>query len=193
MVPQRQTHKSPRLRSPNANHVGRTDLPLTPNGVKRMNEAAKALVGEDRLISCSTLSHIFVSPRLRAKQTLSILNLPSRIPVTETEALAEWDYGDYEGVATEEIKRSRPDGKWEIWTDGCPGGESPAAIAARVDGLIARIQRMQAQAVEEKRVCDVLLVAHGHVLRALTARWLGMSVAAGRNFLLNAGGVGALS
>src|SRR5579871_5741690 len=122
--------------------IGRTDLPLTANGVRRMQEAAKALVGEDRLLTASTIIQIFVSPRQRAKQTLSILGLPSHIPVQETQALAEWDYGDYEGITTADIKASRPDGKWDIWLDGCPGGESPQDISDRVDGLIRQIREI---------------------------------------------------
>ena len=171
---------------------GRTDLPLTQNGIHRMHEAAKALVGEDRLLTSSTITHIFVSPRQRAKQTLSLLGLPSHIPVTVTQALAEWDYGDYEGVTTADIKASRPDGKWDIWIDGCPGGESPQDVSERVDVLIRDIREIHKNAMEEGKFGDVLLVAHAHILRSFTARWLGEQVCAGRHFLLDAGGVGVL-
>lgn len=172
--------------------IGRTDLPLTANGIRRMQGAAKALVGEDRLFTPSTIIQIFVSPRQRAKQTLSILRLPSHIPVQETQALAEWDYGDYEGITTADIKASRPDGKWDIWLDGCPGGESPQDICVRVDGLIKQIREIHKSAMEEGRFGDVLLVAHAHILRSFTARWLGEPVCAGRHFLLEAGGAGVL-
>ena len=157
-----------------------------------MREAARALVGEDRLITTSTLTQIFVSPRQRAKQTLSILGLPGHIPVCETKALAEWDYGDYEGITTNDVKASRPNGKWDIWFDGCPGGESPQDIAKRVDVLIKDIREIHQKAVENDQFGDVLLVAHAHILRSFTARWLGLPVAAGRHFLLDAGGVGVL-
>src|SRR5271169_5632137 len=120
--------------------LGRTDLPLTQNGVRRMHEAARALVGEDRLITASTIVQIFVSPRQRAKQTLSILGLPSHIPVCETEALAEWNYGDYEGITTNDINAFRTNGKWDIWHDGAPGGDSPKDIQERVDKLIKDIR-----------------------------------------------------
>jgi len=160
--------------------------------VRRMHEAAKALVGEDRLVTSSTLAQIYVSPRQRAKQTLAILELPSSIPVTVTEALAEWDYGDYEGITTEEIKKSREDGKWDIWKDGCPGGEMPEDVERRVDGLIKHIKDSHKEAVDEDRNGDVVLVAHGHILRSLTARWLGLPIWAGHHFLLDAGGVGVL-
>jgi len=176
----------------NGRHTGRTDLPLTDNGKRRMREAAKALVGEDRLLTTSTLSQIFVSPRKRAHETLAILGLPTHIPVTETQALAEWDYGDYEGVTTNDIKASRPNGQWDIWVDGCPGGESPEDVTNRVDGLIEIIRGIHKDAVEENKYGDVVLVAHAHILRSFTARWLNVPVSAGRHFLLDAGGVGVL-
>ena len=174
-------------------YAGRTDLPLTQNGIRRMQEAARALVGEDRLITTSTIIQIFVSPRQRAKQTLSILGLPSHIPVRETQALGEWDYGNYEGVTTEDIKKSRPNGKWDIWTDGCPGGESPQDVSDRVDGLIHEIREMHKKAVQQDHCGDVLLVAHAHILRSFSARWLGEPVSGGRHLLLDAGGVGVLT
>ena len=157
-----------------------------------MHEAAKALVGEDRLITSSTITQIFVSPRQRAKETLSILGLPKDIPVCETQSLAEWDYGDYEGITTEAIKASRPSGTWDIWYDGCPGGESPQDIEKRVDSLIKDIGKIHKKAVEDDKSGDVLCVAHAHILRSFTARWLGLPVASGRHFLLDAGGVGVL-
>jgi sedoheptulose-bisphosphatase len=157
-----------------------------------MQEAAKALVGEDRLLTTSTLAQIYVSPRQRAKQTLSILGLPSHIPCEETDSLAEWDYGDYEGITTDEIKKKRPGGKWDIWTDGCPGGEGPEDITRRVDGLIEKIRGIHRSAVEEDKFGDVVLVAHAHILRSFTARWLQLPVSSGRSFLLDAGGVGVL-
>jgi sedoheptulose-bisphosphatase len=157
-----------------------------------MREAAKALVGEDRLITSSTITQIFVSPRQRAKETLSILGLPKHIPVCETKSLAEWDYGDYEGITTDAIKASRPSGTWDIWQDGCPGGESPQDIEKRVDSLIKDIREIHKKAVEEDKPGDVLCVAHAHILRSFTARWLGVPVAGGRHFLLDAGGAGVL-
>jgi sedoheptulose-bisphosphatase len=172
--------------------LGKTDLPLTPNGIKRMQEAAKALVGEDRLVTSSTLAEIFVSPRQRAQKTLSILNLPSSIPVTVTDALAEWDYGDYEGVTTDDIKKSRESGTWDIWKDGCPGGEMPEDVEKRVDRLIKHVKEIHKNAIDEDTKGDVVLVAHGHILRSLTARWLDLPIGAGHHFLLDAGGVGVL-
>src|SRR5579859_2653289 len=193
MVPQRPSYRSPSSPSPHrgvreagVNTSGRTDLPLTQNGVRRMREAAKALVGEDRLLTTSTLVQIFVSPRQRAKQTLAIFGLPSHIPVTETQELCEWDYGDYEGVTTADIKKSRPNGEWDIWKDGCPGGESPKDVSRRVDGLIAKIREIHMDAKKEDKFGDVVLVAHAHILRSFTARWLNLDISAGRHFLLDA-------
>jgi sedoheptulose-bisphosphatase len=176
----------------NGRHTGRTDIPLTPNGIRRMRLAAKALVGDDRLITPSTITQIFVSPRKRAHQTLEILSLPPHIPVKETPALQEWDYGDYEGITTASIRASRPDGTWDIWRDGCPGGEDPEDIAKRCDALIGEIREIHRRATETETDGDVLCVAHAHILRSFTARWLGLGVAGGRHFLLDAGGAGVL-
>jgi probable phosphoglycerate mutase len=156
-----------------------------------MQEAAKALVGEDRLLTTSSITQIYCSPRQRAQQTLKILSLPSTVPVTITPLLCEWDYGDYEGITTNEIKERRG-GSWDIWKDGCPGGESPEDVQKRVDTLIEEIRRVHREAEEQDRCGDVVLVAHAHILRSFTARWLGLPVAAGRSFLLDAGGVGVL-
>src|SRR5277367_2806543 len=158
MVREWTSHRSPHP-SPTTTQLtlpGKTDLPLTGNGVRRMQEAAKALVGEDRLITPSTITQIFVSPRQRAHQTLSILGLSSSIPVCETPALAEWDYGDYEGITTDAIKTSRPGGTWDIWVDGCPGGESPEDISTRVDKLIGDIREIHKKALAEGTSGDVL-------------------------------------
>lgn len=106
--------------------------------------------------------------------------------------MAEWDYGDYEGITTDEIRASRPGGKWDIWKDGCPGGESPDDIAERCDGLIEQIREIHRKAVEGEVNGDVLCVAHAHILRSFAARWLGVRVSGGRHFLLDAGGAGVL-
>jgi sedoheptulose-bisphosphatase len=158
-----------------------------------MQQAAKALVGEDRLFTPSTIVQIFVSPRQRARQTLSILGLPDTIPIQETPELAEWDYGDYEGIKTSDIKQSRPDGKWDIWIDGCPGGESPEDVGKRVDRLIKKIREIHQKAMEMGTHGDILCVAHAHILRSFTARWLNENVSGGRHLLLDAGGAGVLT
>ena len=95
--------------------------------------------------------------------------------------LREWDYGDFEGLTTAEIRAANPD--WVLWRDGCPGGESPAEVRERADRALARLRAAGG---------DALAFAHGHILRVLTARWLGMEVAAGARFALAAGAVGVL-
>lgn len=130
----------------NGRHTGTTDIPLTANGEKRIRATGKALVGDDRLIVPRNLAHIYVSPRKRAQRTLELLGLgckegempwerhgdveeggdSSRAKIEITDRIAEWDYGDYEGVTSKEIKKTRAEkgqGDWDIWRDGCPGGE----------------------------------------------------------------------
>ncbi len=98
-----------------------------------------------------------------------------------TDDLHEWDYGDYEGLTTPQIREQNPD--WNLWRDGCPGGESPAEIGARVDRVLERFKAIDGNG---------LAFAHGHVLRVLTARWLQMDVAAGARFALAAAGLSVL-
>ncbi|KAF2773400.1 phosphoglycerate mutase-like protein [Teratosphaeria nubilosa] len=119
-----------------------------------------------------------------------------------TEAVREWDYGDYEGVTSEEIKKHREDKgepAWDIWRNGCPGGESPQQITERLDALIADIRkRFHGHAIGKikgsvKEPYDVLVVAHGHILRAFAGRWVGKNIADNPSLILEAGGVGTLS
>lgn len=205
----------------NGRHTGSTDIPLTANGEKRVLATGKALVGNDRLIVPSKLAHIYVSPRRRAQRTLELLNLAcedqlpwqahgepfcegprcsARIEVTQD--IREWDYGDYEGITTSRIRELREhqglDPDWDIWRDGCPGGESPADITERLDRLIKQIrEKWHAPAMRghqgEGVSGDVLIVAHGHILRAFAQRWARQSLHGGPTFLLEAGGVGTLS
>jgi probable phosphoglycerate mutase len=97
------------------------------------------------------------------------------------EALREWDYGDYEGLTTVEIHDVRPD--WDLWSDGCPGGESPREVGSRADRVLSRLRSAEG---------DALVFAHGHILRALAARWAGFEVAAGSRFALGAGSISVL-
>ncbi|RMZ14388.1 hypothetical protein D0862_02054 [Hortaea werneckii] len=119
-----------------------------------------------------------------------------------TEAVREWDYGDYEGVTSQEIRKQREEkgqDEWDIWRDGCPGGESPQQITARLDELISDIrQRFHSHAIGKPKGTvnepfDVLIVAHGHILRALAGRWVGRNIADNPSLILEAGGVGTLS
>jgi len=129
----------------NGRHTGTTELPLTINGEKRVKATGKALVGDDRLIVPKKLAHIYVSPRCRAQRTLELLHIgckerfpwrqekmPQDEPVRTdakievTDAIREWDYGEYEGLTSAEIREQREQkgvGPWDIWRDGCPGGE----------------------------------------------------------------------
>ncbi|KAG5972029.1 hypothetical protein E4U55_000950 [Claviceps digitariae] len=203
-------------------HTGRTDIPLTANGEKRVRATGQALVGDDRLIVPHQLAHIYVSPRKRAQRTFELINLDStgdlpwqahgirqqhrlecHAEVQVTEDVREWDYGDYEGITSPEIHEMRAregiPGTWDIWRDGCPGGESPEQITDRLDRLIHEIRQKWHKPAMHKSDPntvvhgDVLIVAHGHILRALAMRWVGKSLQDGPAFLLEAGGVGTLS
>ncbi|KAM4061220.1 histidine phosphatase superfamily (branch 1) domain-containing protein [Hirsutella rhossiliensis] len=203
-------------------HTGRTDIPLTADGEERVRATGEALVGNNRLIVPRKLSHIYVSPRKRAQRTFELLGLgtagalpwaahggalqrkgsvcDARVEVIED--VREWDYGDYEGIVTPEIRRMRAEqglqGTWDIWRDGCPGGESPEQVTQRLDRLIADIRQKWHQPVMSSKHAadeagDVLIVAHGHILRAFAMRWAGKTLQDGPAFLLEAGGVGTLS
>ncbi|KFY71905.1 hypothetical protein V499_07931 [Pseudogymnoascus sp. VKM F-103] len=201
----------------NGRHTGTTELPLTANGEKRIKATGHALIGNDRLIVPGSLLHVYVSPRHRAQRTLELLDIgwAEKLPWAEkpdpdvrvrcdasveiTEDIREWDYGDYEGVTSAEIKKQRDEAglpKWDIWRDGCPGGESPADITNRLNRLIKDIRtRWHADVIgtTENVPKDVLIVAHGHILRAFAMLWVGKAIEDGPSLLLEAGGVGTLS
>jgi broad specificity phosphatase PhoE len=170
---------------------------LTEHGESRVKTTGRALIGEDRLIAPSQIAHIYVSPRQRAQQTLRLLHshLPEscRAATTTTDLLKEWHYGEYEGEFSSDI-RKKAGGVWDIWTDGCPGGESPKDVEERCDRLIQEIrEKWHKPAFEGKRPSgDVILVAHGHLLRVFATRWIGRSVSEGVPLVLEAGGVGTL-
>ncbi|MGW1228718.1 histidine phosphatase family protein [Streptomyces sp. NPDC001478] len=168
--------------SRNGQHTSHTDLPLTPFGERQARALAPLLA--DRAIALT-----LVSPSVRARRTAELAGLAApRI----TPELREWDYGGYEGVTTEEIHRTRPD--WNLWTDGVtPGpdahpGETPAAVGARADRVLAQVREAAGRAGDE----DVVLVAHSHFLRVLTARYLGLTPAEGTLFQLATGAVSRL-
>ncbi|MFJ8591370.1 histidine phosphatase family protein [Streptomyces sp. NPDC093598] len=161
-------------------HTSFTDLPLTPNGEKQATSLAPLLAGR-------SFALVLTSPLGRAVRTAELAGLTGAVRDAD---LHEWYYGAYEGVTTEEIHRTRPD--WDLWTDGGPPGpdgepgESPEEVGERADRVLARA----AKALPEG---DVMLVAHGHFLRVLTARRLGLSPAEGRLFRLETGTVSRLS
>ena len=150
-------------------HTSRTDLPLNEGG------RAKALSLRPRLEG-REFAAIWSSPRERALETARLLGFA---PVVDDD-LAEWDYGEYEGLTSAQIRERRPG--WELWSDGCPGGESSADIGRRADAVLASLPP----------VGDVLIFSHGHMLRVLTARWLGLPPAGGALFVLAPGVVGVL-
>src|SRR5205814_5547306 len=148
-------------------HTGTTDIPLTDNGRRLAERMRLALAKQEfALVLCS--------PMQRARETCELAGLGNKAVIDHD--LAEWNYGEYEGLTPKQIHESAPG--WLIFRDGCPGGESPAQVGARADRVIAR-----ARAVDG----DVALVAHGHVLRALAARWIGLPAGAGQHFLLDTG------
>ncbi|KAL8998785.1 MAG: hypothetical protein Q9169_002235 [Polycauliona sp. 2 TL-2023] len=204
----------------NGRHTGTTELLLTANGEKRIRATGQALVGDDRLIVPSQLAHVYVSPRKRAQKTLELLNLGCKDPfpwqeqqqpdrsnirtnakVQVNDDISEWDYGDYEGLTSAAIREQRErngQGSWDIWRDGCPGGESPEDVTKRLDRLIDDIRSRFHERFFENREdpaipSDVLVVAHGHILRAFAMRWIKRGLTEGVSLLLEAGGVGTLS
>ncbi|MEU0383049.1 histidine phosphatase family protein [Streptomyces chartreusis] len=163
-------------------HTSYTDLPLTAHGEEQARAVAPLLAGRPVALALT-------SPLRRAVRTAELAGLGG---ATIDADLHEWDYGGYEGITTAEIHRTRPD--WNLWTDGvAPGpeghtGESPEDVAVRADRLLARI----APVLDDPSAGDVVLVAHGHFLRVLTARRLGLPPAAGSLFLLGTGTVSRL-
>ncbi|WP_091513844.1 acid phosphatase [Amycolatopsis sacchari] len=161
--------------SVNGRHTGRTDIPLTPAGENQASAAGLTL-GTLRKGPALVLS----SPRQRAVRTAQLAGL---VVDEQTEDLAEWDYGEYEGVTTAKIRETVPD--WTVWRGPIPGGESSAQVAARADRLLARVRAALADT-------EVILVGHGHFSRVLVARWLGLPASAGVHFGLDPAGVSVL-
>ena len=153
-------------------HTGRTDVPLTPRGIRQAEALAAALGGR-------TFALVLTSPLQRAVDTCRLAGLAAR--VERTPDLVEWDYGDYEGRTTAEIRARVPG--WSLWRDGAPGGEQADDVGRRVDRVIAAIRRGDG---------DAALFAHGHVLRVFAARWLGLPATDGRLFALDTATLGVL-
>jgi broad specificity phosphatase PhoE len=154
-------------------HTGLTDLPLTERGERNARQLGRRLNG-------LALAKVFTSPLQRAVRTCELAGFGSVAEVDRD--LLEWNYGDYEGRRTAEILVERPD--WQLFRDGCPGGESPTQVGARADRVVRRLRAIQS---------DVLLFSSGHFLRVLAARWLGLEPAAGRFLLLSTASMSALS
>ncbi len=152
-------------------HTSTTDLPLTDAGV-----AAAGRLGEE--LDGRAFALVLTSPRLRARHTAELAGYPG---AAVDDDLVEWDYGELEGVTTATIRETVPG--WTVWTHPAPGGETAAAVGARVDRVIARARAADG---------DTLLFGHSHCLRALAARWLGQPVADGRLFRLDTATVSVL-
>lgn len=154
-------------------HTGRTDLPLTPQGETMARELATALKD-------ISFSLVLTSPRLRARSTCALAGF-GEPGVQADENLAEWDYGDYEGLRTAEIHEQHP--AWDVWMDGCPGGEAPSDVSERADLLIARLRDLTG---------NIVLFSHGQFGRVLAARWIGLPVTQGQHFAIAPASIGIL-
>lgn len=153
-------------------HTSRTDLPLLEAG----REQALAMVPA---LQAQRFATVLCSPLRRAQETCELAGFGDEAEICED--LREWDYGEYEGMTTPEIWRERPD--WSLWRDGCPGGENPDQVGGRADRVLARASAADG---------DVLVFAHGHVLRVIAARWVEQPVAFGARLALGAGALTAL-
>ena len=154
-------------------HTGTTDIPLTDNG-RHLAERLRPVLAKN------TFALVLVSPMLRARETCELAGLGDQAVIDRN--LAEWDYGQYEGLTPKQINMVAPG--WLIFRDGCPGGETPEQVGDRVDKVIARVRAVGG---------DCALFAHGHVLRVLGVRWLGFPAGAGRHLALNTGAISVLS
>jgi broad specificity phosphatase PhoE len=150
--------------SKSGRHTSVTDLPLTPEGERVAANLKERLAGE-------SFDLVLTSPRQRARRTAELAGYPD---AEVDDDLVEWNYGDYEGITTAEIRKTVPG--WTVWDDPVPNGETPAQLTTRLDRVVARIAAVPG---------DVLVFGHSHALRGLTARWLELDVTEGRHFVLN--------
>ena len=153
-------------------HTGRTDLPLTENGERRAAHLRDRLSG-------ITFTHVLTSPLQRARRTCELAGFGAVLQIAPD--LHEWDYGDFEGRTTADIRAQQPG--WNVFRDGCPGGESVEQVARRADRVLAGLRSLEGM---------VALFSHGQFLRALAMRWLGMGVPDGAHFALDAGSISLL-
>jgi broad specificity phosphatase PhoE len=153
-------------------HTGLTDLPLTERGEGNARRLGERLTG-------LAFAKVFTSPLQRAARTCELAGFGAVAEIDRD--LMEWNYGDYEGRRTVEIHAERRD--WQLFRDGCPGGESPDQVGARADRVVSRVRAVQG---------DVLLFSSGHFLRVFAARWLGLEPAGGRYFLLSTASLSTL-
>ena len=154
-------------------HTGMTDLPLTQNGERNARQLADRLKG-------LTFAKVFSSPLQRARRTCELAGFGAAAEVDGD--LVEWDYGQYEGRTSADILKEQPG--WQLFRDGCPGGETPQQVGARADRVVSRLRAVPG---------DVLVFSSGHFIRVLAARWLGLEAGApGRHFLLGTASLSAV-
>jgi broad specificity phosphatase PhoE len=153
-------------------HTGLTDLPLTERGEGNARRLGERLAG-------LAFAKVLTSPLQRATRTCELAGFGSAAEADRD--LVEWNYGEYEGVRTTEIHVKRP--AWELFRDGCPGGESPEQVGVRADRVVSRVRAIKG---------NVLIFSSGHFLRVLAARWLGLEPAAGRFFMLDTASLSVL-
>jgi broad specificity phosphatase PhoE len=158
-------------------HTGRTDVPLTPEGEQRARLAGRLLAA---LRDGAAPALVLTSPRARAVRTAELAGLTVD---DTTEDLAEWDYGEYEGLTTPQIREHVPE--WTVWTHPCPGGETADEIGARAAKVLDRVRAALPHG-------DVILVGHGHFSRVLIAAWLALPPPSGVHFGLDAAGIAIL-
>jgi probable phosphoglycerate mutase len=154
-------------------HTGLTDLPLTEHGERTARRLAERLQG-------LTFTRVFVSPLRRAQRTCELAGFGAVAEIDPD--LVEWNYGEYEGLRTVDIRKQRPD--WQLFRDGCPGGESVQQVATRADRVVSHVRTVSA---------NVLLFSSGHFIRVLTSRWLGLAPSPNaRFFMLSTASLSAL-
>jgi len=161
-------------------HTGRTDLPLTPDGERMARDLVPVIAGR-------RFARVWSSPRRRATHTCELLGLAASMEIDPD--LAEWDYGDYEGRTSAQIKQERPG--WDLWRDGCPNGETLAQVSMRAQRVVERAAAVMLDAAPAP-IRDVALFSHGHFLRALVAAWLELPPSRGRSFGLHADSISIL-
>ena len=160
--------------SQNGRHTSVTDLPLIPIGRERAARLAEPLARRAYAL-------VLCSPLRRARETCELAGYGSAAVALDD--LREWNYGEYEGLTTPQIRAQRPD--WSLWRDGCPGGESPAEVERRADAVLERVRGVEDDG-------DVIVFAHGHILRVLAARWIGLEAAGGARLALSPGSISVL-
>jgi len=156
----------------NGRHTGVSDIPLTENG-RRVAQLLQPILAKE------TFALVLTSPMQRARETCEIAGL-GKLAAVEPE-LAEWNYGEYEGLTTQQIRMTKP--SWSIFRDGAPGGETPEQIGARADRVVAKIRATDG---------NVALFGHGHFSRVLAARWINLPASYGEHFLLDTATLGVL-